>query len=106
MNKFCGGLFAAGALLALSFQVFSAEMSQPKMNGICLGNSEHPERVNCASVDPDDYYEQYPETAEDFQRNERYQRNHQTYVCRKLSPSYAQGAAVSEYVVTDPRDCR
>lgn len=106
MKKLTCRLLAALAVMVITIPAFATEANQTKMNGICLGNSDVPGSKSCASVDPDDYYEQFPQTTEDFQRNERYQRNHQTYVCRSVSPSYADGASVREYVVTDPRDCR
>lgn len=79
----------------------SSSSSIPSDKGICIGNEN-----NCSGTSNDDYYEPYPMTAEDVQRNEKYMRTHKTYVCRTVSPSYAEGVRVREYIVIDPRECR
>lgn len=75
--------------------------STPSNKGICIGNEN-----NCSGTSNDDFYEPYPMTTEDVQRNKKYMRNHKTYVCRTVSPSYAEGIKVREYIVLDPRECR
>lgn len=77
----------------------SSMRTSPK--GICIGNI-----YNCSGTSSDEYYESNPTTPEDVRRNEEYMRNHQAYVCRTVSPSYADGVKVREYIVFDPRECR
>lgn len=105
MKKLICPLFAAIALLMMANPAMAAGENSVQKNHFCIGNADHPERKTCDDSDQDDYYTQYPETAEDFSRNQRYMQNHQTYVCQSVNPSYAEGGRVREYIVTDPRDC-
>lgn len=73
----------------------------PTSKGICIGDAN-----NCSGTKDDEYYTPYPTTQEDIRRNEKYIINHKTYTCRSVSPSYAEGVRVREYIVFDPRDCR
>lgn len=93
-------------LKASSDNYIAVEDSHSKKNRICIGNATHPEQKSCDESLPDDYYTEYPETKEDFLRNEQYIQHHQLYVCRNVTPSYAEGVRVREYVVSDPRYCR
>lgn len=79
----------------------NSSSSVPSDKGICIGNEN-----NCSGTGNDDYYEPYPMTTEDVQRNIKYMRNHKTYICRTVSPSYVDGVKVREYIVIDPRECR
>ncbi|MCA1920979.1 hypothetical protein [Buttiauxella noackiae] len=106
MNKAISSLFIAFIVLLIARPVVADTGNKAKTNHFCIGNSDHPERKVCDDSSQDDYYEQYPQTKEDFDRNERYMQTHQTYICRRVSPSYPEGVRVREYVVTDPRNCR
>lgn len=106
MKKLICPLLSAFSLLWSVGSAMAAGENQAPKNHFCIGNADHPERKTCDDSAQDDYYTQYPQTAEDVSRNERYMQNHQTYVCQSVTPSYAEGARMREYIVTDPRDCR
>ena len=93
--------------LNYSKTILSKDKKVTSPTGICLKGINGKSSGSCTGqTQNDDYYEQFPKSAEDFERNKKYMQTHQTYVCRTVRPSYADGFRIREFVVTDPNQCQ